>query len=136
MPSTYYSTPQIFANFKTAYLQREVVLDVVPSASFSATVGQVFSMSGNIPVLLAVDSSAASAAGATALGKAAVATGMYIIAQGDQTMEYGHVPVENADYRYNPSLTFAASTPKKVAAFMVTNLADLNIEAPAVSYEA
>ena len=134
--ATYYSTPQVFADFKTAYLQREVVLDVVPSASFSATVGQVFSMSGNVPIPLAVDSSAASAAGAYDLAKSAVAIGMYIIAQGDQTMEYGHVPVENADYRYSPSLTFAASTPKKVAAFMITNLADLNIAAPAVSYTA
>lgn len=134
--ATYYSTPQVFADFKTAYLQREVVLDVMPAASFSATVGQVFSMSGNVPTLLAVDVSAASAAGATASAKAAVAVGMYIIAQGDQTMEYGHVPVEYTDYKYNPAVNFAASTPKKVAAFMITNLADINIDAPAVSYSA
>ena len=33
--------------------------------------------------------------------KAAVAVGDYIIAQSDQTMGYGHVPVEDRDYRYS-----------------------------------
>lgn len=134
--ATYYSTPNIFANFSTAYLQREVVLDVIPTASFSATVGQVFSMSGTTPTLLSVDVSAATSAAALASAKAAVSTGMYIFAQGDQTMEYGHVPVEFANYKYDPTLNFKLSEPKKVAAFMITNLADINISAPAVSYSA
>lgn len=133
--ATYYSASAM-ASFKTAYLQREVVLDVYPLASEIMTVGQVFSMSGTAPAPLIV-ASQASASGAEEGVIAAVSVGMYIVAQGDQTMEYGHVPVENADYRYDPKVYLANGVHKKIAAFQIVNLADLDIEATtAVSYSA
>lgn len=132
--ATYYAA-SAFANFKTAYLQREVVLDVVGVASETMTVGQIFSMSGNQINPLVIGSGAdASAAIASAIG--AVTTGMFIVAQGDQTMEYGHVPVEYADYKYDPTVYLTNGGHKKVAAFMITNLADLNLSATAYSYSA
>ena len=132
--ATYYAA-SAFADLKTAYLQREVVLDVVGVASETMTVGQIFSMSGSQINPLVVGSGAdASAAIASAIG--AVTTGMYIVAQGDQTMEYGHVPVEYADYKYDPKVYLTNGGAKKVAAFMITNLADLNLSATAYSYSA
>ena len=132
--ATYYAA-SAFADFKTAYLQREVVLDVVGVASETMTVGQIFSMSGNQINPLVVGSGAdASAAIASAIG--AVTEGMYIVAQGDQTMEYGHVPVEYADYKYDPKVYLTSGGTKKVAAFMITNLADINLRGTAYSYSA
>ena len=132
--ATYYAA-SAFANFKTAYLQREVVLDVVGVASETMTVGQIFSMSGTSINPLVVGSQAnASAAISAAIGS--VTAGMYIVAQGDQTMEYGHVPVEYADYKYSPKVTLTNGGAKKVAAFKITNLEDLNLSALAYSYEA
>ena len=131
--ATYYAA-SAFANFKTAYLQREVVLDVVGVASETMTVGQIFSMSGTSINPLVVGSQAnASAAISAAIGS--VAAGMYIVAQGDQTMEYGHVPVEYADYKYSPKVALTNGGAKKVAAFKITNLEDLNLSALAYSYE-
>ena len=53
-----------------------------------------------------------------------VTTDMYIVAQSDMTMEYGHVPVENRDYRYSDVV--ADSTAKKhVALFKVINPDDI-----------
>lgn len=132
--ATYYGA-KAFADFKTAYLQREVVLDVVGAASETMTVGQIFSMSGStINPLTVLSGSTASAAIASTL--ASVAEGMFIVAQGDQTMEYGHVPVEYADYKYDPKVYLTNGGHKKVAAFMITNLADLNLSATAYSYSA
>ena len=110
------------------------MLDVVPIASGTMKVGQVFSMSGTDPVPLVLASQASASDAETGV-VASIATGMYIVAQGDQTMEYGHVPVEYADYRYSPNVALAVNVPKKIAAFMITNLADLEAFAtPAVSY--
>lgn len=132
--ATYYAA-KAFADFKTAYLQREVVLDVVGVASETMTVGQIFSMSGSQINPLVVGSGAdASTVISSVL--ASVTTGMFIVAQGDQTMEYGHVPVEYADYKYDPTVYLTSGGHKKVAAFMITNLADLNLSATAYSYSA
>ena len=44
----------------------------------------------------------------------------------DMTMEYGHVPVENRDYRYNDKVSIGTSA-KKVALFKINDLSDINI---------
>ena len=132
--ATYYAG-KAFADFKTAYLQREVVLDVIGLASETMTVGQVFSMSGSGIVPLVVGSQA-SAEGAVSAVLGSVAAGMYIVAQGDQTMEYGHVPVEYANYKYDPTVYITNGGTKKVAAFKIVNLDDLNLSATTYSYSA
>lgn len=110
--------------FKTAYLQKEEVMDV---AVFSTEtndyfkVGQVVNLtaaSGTTPAYISKD--------------ATPAVGDYIVAQSDMTMEYGHVPVENRDYRYEAKVAVteatamdATSVYKKVALFKITNLNDI-----------
>lgn len=98
-------------SFKTAYLQREVVLDVTLAAAVE--VGDVVTVS---------------AAGALTIKAGnTVAVGDYIVAQSDQTMEYGHVPVENRDYRYNPAVA-ASATKKKVALFRINDVDDIIVK--------
>lgn len=65
-----------------------------------------------------------------------LANATHIAAQSDTTLEYGHVPVENRDYRYFPSIngTFASSVAatsatKKVALFLITDKSDVIIDA-------
>lgn len=100
------------AEFKTAYLQRELQLDVTLAAE--AEVGDVVSVSE---------------AGAMTLKAGnTVAVGDYIVAQSDQTMGYGHVPVELRDYRYSPTVAISA-TKKKVAVFRVNNVDDVIVKA-------
>ena len=98
------------AHFKTAHLQREVVMDVKVKADME--VGTLVSLaSGTI----------------TEKAGPAVA-GDYIVAQSDMTMEYGHVPVENQDWRYSPKVALS-TTNKKVALFRVNNPDDVVVEA-------
>ena len=52
---------------------------------------------------------------------------MYIVAQSDQTMEYGHVPVEMRDYRYDDKVA-DKSTAKKVALFRIINPLDVIVK--------
>jgi hypothetical protein len=96
------------AQFKTALGQHEIVLDCKVSADM--VVGQVCKYTA------ATNTLAASTAEAVA--------GDYIIAQSDMTMEYGHVPVENRDYRYSPKVA-ASTAVKKVAVFKVTDVGDV-----------
>ena len=96
------------AKFKTAYLQREIPLDVTLTAAVE--VGDVVTVDAyNALALKAGDT---------------VAVGDYIVAQSDQTMGYGHVPVENRDYRYSPAVA-ASETLKKVALYRVNNVDDI-----------
>lgn len=117
------------AQFKTAYLQREVVADLEPAATFPISsantgtdgkchVGDVFYMNSGEFARRESTSSAAAA-------KAAVAVGDYIVAQSDQTMGYGHVPVEDRDYRYNDEVKMTDGTVKKFALFKITDLNDV-----------
>ncbi len=125
--TTYVAT----AKFKTAYLQREVVEDFEPAATFPLTVdagsdgkchvGDVFYLNSG-EFTRRTGNSAANA-------KAAVSVGDYIIAQSDQTMGYGHVPVENRDYRYSDEVKMTDGTVKKFALFKITNLDDLILDA-------
>lgn len=97
------------AQFKTALGQKEVVLDCKVTADVA------------VGYLCKYDAAANTI---TASTSATPAAGDVIIAQSDMTMEYGHVPVENRDYRYNPKVA-ASTTPKKVAVFKVTDASDV-----------
>lgn len=115
------------AQFKTAYLQREVVMDAKIAAP---TVGA--SSSGLIPAnVFAVGDVVYNNAGTLTARttKASVVAGDYFFAQSDQTMGYGHVPVEDRDYRYNPKIEPSA-TEKKVALFKIVNIDDVIVSDP------
>lgn len=96
----------IMAEFKTAYLQREVAVDATLAADLR--VGQVCTLS---------------AAGALAAATA-VAAGNVIIAQSDMTMGNGHVPIELRDHKYS-DVVKASSAKKRVMVFMITDVNDI-----------
>lgn len=110
------------ASFKTAYLQREVSLDLDVVGSSPLKVGD----------LVVVTPETATVTGymrkATSLSEAT-----HIIAQSDMTLAYGHVPVENRDYRYSPEVAVTVSaapttktdTWKHVALYQITNKNDV-----------
>ena len=117
--------------FKTAYLQHEVALDLkvkaaggvasgdTPSSTQILHVGDIVKIVNNELQLVV--------AGAAAEGSIAdpvLTTDMYIVAQSDQTMEYGHVPVELRDYRYVDTVA-DKTTVKKVALFRIINPQDV-----------
>ena len=111
------------ANFKTAYLQRELPVDAKAASPLELHVGDV--VSGTIGAD-GVYTLAARSNAAEATAKSSVAVGDYIVAQSDMTMEYGHVPVENRDYRYDDKVSMGTSA-KKVALFKINDLSDINI---------
>ena len=111
------------ANFKTAYLQRELPVDAKAASPIELHVGDV--VSGTIGAD-GVYTLAARSNAVEATAKSSVAVGDYIVAQSDMTMEYGHVPVENRDYRYNDKVSMGTSA-KKVALFKINDLSDINI---------
>lgn len=111
--------------FKTAFGQKEIPLDIVVVGDLR--VGQLVTL-------------VAAASGKPAYLQAATtaATATHIIAQSDMTMEYGHVPVENRDYKYSDvvaktvadaSSVSSTSASKKVAVFAIIDKEDV------ISYE-
>ncbi len=89
------------ASFKTAYLQREVPLDLdVVGAD-----GTVFEV-GNLVTV----TPATATVGAYMTKAADLAAATHIIAQSDMTLGYEHVPVENIDYRYSPEVKTTRTT--------------------------
>lgn len=110
--------------FRTAYLQREVPLDVAVIGSKPLVVGELVKLtpaSGDIPAYI---ESATSLADAT-----------HLIAQSDMTMEYGHVPVEYHDWRYSDEVAVTAAGPasattpfKKVAMFELFDKNDVIVK--------
>ena len=110
------------ASFKTAYLQREINLDVDVVGSAALKVGDLVTLTDETSTVQGYIRKAASLAAAT-----------HIIAQSDQTLAYGHVPVENRDYRYDPSVAVTvASAPssktttwKHVALYKIINKDDV-----------
>ena len=99
------------ASFKTAYGQREIVLDVQVAADM--TVGTVVSLSGT-----------GDSAKITAVANStAPATTHYIVAQSDMTMgnkrDYSKHEFEYSD------VVKASTTLKKVAVFAVTDINDV-----------
>ena len=120
MATNYYGKQA--GSFKTAYLQHEVVEDVKVTAGKNQVlhVGDIVKITNG--VLGLVLSASASAAGSVVFP--ALTTDMYIVAQSDQTMEYGHVPVEMRDYRYDNKVADKV-TAKKVALFRIINPQDV-----------
>lgn len=94
----------IMAEFKTAYLQREVAINADVTAEVK--VGQICTFAD---------------------GEIAPATspkvGDVIIAQSDMTVGRGHVPVENRSMLYSDVV--AAGNDKHVMVFMITDLNDI-----------
>lgn len=115
------------AEFKTAYLQREMVMDMKLASSTQAA-----SSDGLIPLNGYKVGEIVYASAADTLSPrstiASVAVGDYIIAQSDQTLQYnGHIPVENRDYRYSPAVASSATAAKKLALFKIINLDDVKL---------
>ena len=123
MATNYYGKQA--GSFKTAYLQHEVVEDVKVTAGKNQVlhVGDIVKITNG--VLGLVLSASASAAGSVVFP--ALTTDMYIVAQSDQTMEYGHVPVEMRDYRYDDKVA-DKTTAKKVALFRIINPQDVIVK--------
>ena len=120
MATNYYGKQA--GSFKTAYLQHEIVEDVKVTADKNQVlhVGDIVKITNGVLGLGL--SASASAAGSVVFP--ALTTDMYIVAQSDQTMEYGHVPVEMRDYRYDNKVADKA-TAKKVALFRIINPQDV-----------
>ena len=95
----------LMAEFKTAYLQREVALDVEVAADVK--VGQVCTLADD-----------------TLTAATSAKVGDVIIAQSDMTVGHGHIPIENRDHNYSDKV--AASTDKKhVMVFVVSDPSDI-----------
>lgn len=140
------------ASFKTAYLQRELILDAAVKGK-TVYAGQVgitpaeqayaarFASSGADTTVVIVGDLVKMTAATTTVPAyiervTSLAQATHIVAQSDQTLEYGHIPVENRDYRYVPVVnatftgTVAATSPvKKVALFKIVNPDDVELNA-------
>lgn len=123
MATNYYGKQA--GSFKTAYLQHEVVEDVKVTAGKNQVlhVGDIVKITNGVLGLVL----SASATSANGVSFPALTTDMYIVAQSDQTMEYGHVPVEMRDYRYDNKVADKA-TAKKVALFRIINPQDVIVK--------
>lgn len=96
----------VMAQFKTAYLQREIPVKATLEAELK--VGQVCTFDGS----------------ALAAKTGAPAVGDYIVAQSDMTMGDSHVPVEQRNYNYSDKVA-ASATPKLVALYRINDLTDI-----------
>lgn len=86
-----------FGQFKTAYLQREIPEDVAVSSDSYLQVGQLVKLTPATTTAVGYIAAVTANDEAGALNEAT-----HIVAQSDVTLEYGHIPVENRDYRYFP----------------------------------
>lgn len=123
MATNYYGKQA--GSFKTAYLQHEIVEDVKVTAGKGQVlhVGDIVKITNGVLGLVL----SASATSANGVSFPALTTDMYIVAQSDQTMEYGHVPVEMRDYRYDDKVA-DKTTAKKVALFRIINPLDVIVK--------
>lgn len=94
-------------SFETAYLQREVPEDVVVKSDGHLVVGQMVKLADHTITTLSAGTVSAARDEAT-----------HIVAQSDMTMEYGHVPVEDRDYRYSPNVAGTILPTSAVANFL------------------
>ena len=108
-------------------MQREIPLDVTAAAKLELKIGDVVAITSAGVVSAVTDNSGGSGA-----AKAAVVEGNYIVAQSDMTMEYGHVPVENRDYKYKDDVVLN-TTAKKAAFYRINNLEDVNLSERSVT---
>lgn len=100
------------AHFKTAYLQREIVLDVKVAADMA--VGTLVNLTGT-----------GDTATITAASSATVTEGQYIVAQSDMTM--GKRDYTLHEFQYSDKVA-ASTTLKKVALFRVMDPSDIIAE--------
>lgn len=100
------------AHFKTAWMQKEQVLDVKVAAD--CKVGDMVSINE---------------AGDTITKTTKLSEADYIIAQSDNTMEYGHIPVEQHDHRYSDAVKASTGAKKKVAVFFIIDESDVIVDA-------
>lgn len=99
------------AEFKTAYLQREIPMQVAVAEEL--VVGALCTLAND-----------------TITGATTVAQGYYIVAQSDVTMGDSHVPVELHNYKYNNEVAATATGVKKlVALFRIDNPDDVIVHA-------
>lgn len=111
------------AKFKTAYLQREISTDVIIAGDMHVgELGVIVPATDKMPAvinkLVATDV------------EAARKEANVIIAQSDMTMEYGHVPVEDRDYRYSDIVKSKADNANYIGVY--ENVADLPKDASIV----
>lgn len=99
------------AHFKTALNQREEVLDAIVKEKL--IVGALCTYNP---------------ANSELSGASDAATATHIIAQSDMSMEYGHIPVENRDYRYSADVAISTAA-KKVAVFPIIDKTDIIVRA-------
>ena len=110
-------------SFKTAYLQREIPMDVAVIGSTSLHVGQLVTFTA-----------AASGKPDSIAAAASLAAATHIVAQSDMTLGYGHVPVENRDWNYKDDVAttgtaLATTTPvKQVALYAITDKTDIIVK--------
>ena len=100
------------AHFKTAYGQREIILDATVAVEMKV---------GDLAKVTFDASGYAAVAKATGLSDAT-----HIIAQSDMTMIHNKaVPVERRDYAYDPTVAASTSAKKKVAVFAIIDKNDV-----------
>lgn len=98
------------AHFKTAWMQKEQVLDVKVAAD--CKVGDMVALNPD---------------GVTLDKTNSLSAADYIIAQSDMTMERGHIPVEQHDHRYSDKVA-KSDTLKKVAVFFILDESDIVLD--------
>ena len=96
------------ANFKTGWNQREI--PAMMKVSAAGKVGYLYTIGTDTLTLLTT----APAAG----------TKYAMIAQSDDTLAIGHVPVEQRDWQYSDAV--AASTTPKLVAYFIVDTTDIN----------
>lgn len=85
------------ASFVTGYLQREIPVDAALIHGDGLAVGDL------VKYVPATDKTVAYVIPVTSnTAAAALEEATHIIAQSDMSLEYGHIPVEYRDHRYNP----------------------------------
>ena len=99
------------AEFKTAYLQREIPMQV--EVAEKLVVGALCTL-----------------ANGKITGATTATQGCYMVAQSDVTMGDSHVPVEHHNYAYNNEVAATATGVKKlVALFRIDNPDDIIVHA-------
>lgn len=100
----------MYAEFKTAWNQREVRLDAKPATDLY--VGQICTYTPSTKAL-------------TAKTSGTVAVGDMIIAQSDMTTGRGHVPIEYRDHDYSDVVKASTTAEKLVMVFVVNDVTDI-----------
>lgn len=131
------------ARFKTAFHQREVVVDAKLTVDSPAVGSNAKSYTNNegasilgLPVgtMLSYNKATntftevkATVANGAVTAAPAITLGNYIIAQSDATMSGGHVPVETLSYKYVDKCDFvgASTVEKPIALFEITDVNDV-----------